>query len=176
LNLVENGLSNHCFLVRADLVKEFSGDTERILREVIFQNKRACETLKNASAVYDWLAVSVDEFGIKDLNPAENLLAIGDAGAFIDPFTGSGILMALESGEILARSFAENFCRKKIAESYKLQHRQKFQKRLRVCSAMRRAAFAPNFAGFAISALSFSRKALELLTRATRPEFVNFKK
>ena len=81
---------------------------EKIVREVIFQNKRAAQTLKNAAPIEDWLAVSVDGFGQRELNPAKNLFAVGDAGAFIDPFTGSGMLMAFESAEILAKVIVGN--------------------------------------------------------------------
>ena len=173
LNYVENGVSNHCFLVRADVVKEFNSDALAIVENVIFQNQRACSTLKNASLVYDWLAVAVDSFGLKDLNPAPNLILIGDAAAFIDPFTGSGMLMALESGEILAKAVLENlFYSEKIAESYKIFHAQKFQKRLWVCTLLRRAAFAPHLAKFAISALSFGDFPRKILARATRPSFL----
>ena len=172
LNYVENGIGNHCFLMKAEVVKEFNGDVDRILHEVIFENKRAAETLKNAIPVYHWLAVAVDGFGLKNLNPAPNILAIGDAGAFIDPFTGSGMLMAFESAEILVQSIAENsLSSQQIAEDYKIRHKQKFQKRLRVCSLMRRAAFVPNFAKIAISALSLSGKAREILARSTRQTF-----
>jgi flavin-dependent dehydrogenase len=106
---------------------------------------------------------------VKDLNPAPRLLAIGDAGAFIDPFTGSGMLMALESGELLAKSVAENgFSPEKIAASYRRAHAEKFRKRLFVCSLMRRAAFVPSLAKSLISVLSLSEKARAVLARATR--------
>ncbi|MET0753233.1 MAG: NAD(P)/FAD-dependent oxidoreductase, partial [Pyrinomonadaceae bacterium] len=169
LSFIENNLANHCFLVKADVVKEFNSNAEQIVENVIFQNKRARETLKNAKPVYDWLAVSVDGFGAKDLNPAPNLFSVGDAAAFIDPFTGSGMLMALESAEILAKSIAENqFSIDKIAEKYKARHRRKFQKRLLVCSVMRRLAFVPSAAKALIFALGFSRSARQILARATR--------
>ena len=136
LSYVENNLANHCFLVKADLVKEFNSDAEQIVEKVIFQNRRAFETLKNAKPVLDWLAVSVEGFGARELNPARNLFAVGDAAAFIDPFTGSGMLMAFESAEILAEIIAENkFSSAEIAENYELLHKRKFQKRLFVCSA-----------------------------------------
>jgi flavin-dependent dehydrogenase len=169
LNLVEAGVANHCFLIRSEVVKEFNSDAQQIVERVIFQNKRAFETLKNAVPVYDWLAVAVDGFGLKNLNPAPNLISIGDAAAFIDPFTGSGMLMALESGEILTRAVTEHSSAEKIAESYRILHRQKFQKRLRVCSLLRRAAFAPHLAKIAISALSFGDLPRKILARATRP-------
>ncbi|HEY0047960.1 MAG TPA: NAD(P)/FAD-dependent oxidoreductase [Pyrinomonadaceae bacterium] len=169
LSRVENGFANHCFLIESEIVKKAGGDAEKIVREVVFQNKRAEQMMKSAEAGFDWLAVSVDGFGAKDLNPAPRLLAIGDAGAFIDPFTGSGMLMALESGELLARSVAENnFSPEKIAEIYKKRHAEKFRKRLFVCSLMRRAAFAPSLAKSLISVLSRSEKARAILARATR--------
>ncbi len=169
LSFVENNLANHCFLIKADIVREFSGDADKIVKEVIFQNRRAYKTLKNAETVQDWLAVSVDGFGQKILNPAPNLFAVGDAAAFIDPFTGSGMLMALESAEILAESISANaLSPEKIAEHYKILYKKKFQNRLRVCSLLRQAAFIPNFAKTAISALSLSGKAREILARSTR--------
>ena len=172
LSFVENNRANHCFLIRAETVKEFAGDADKILEKVIFQNKRAREAMCEAKPMFDWLAVSVNGFGRKNLYPAKNLFTVGDAAAFIDPFTGSGMLMALESAEILARSISGNaLSSNKIAEDYKILHHQKFQKRMRVCSIMRRAAFVPNFAKIAISALSLSRAAREILARSTRQTF-----
>jgi menaquinone-9 beta-reductase len=167
---VENGLANHCFLIQAEIVKKFGGDAERIVRETVWQNARAAETLKNAaSGDSGWLAVAVDGFGARDLNPARNLFAVGDAGAFIDPFTGSGMLMALESGAILARSITENFASPaKIAAVYRARHAENFRRRLFVCSLVRRAAFAPGLAKTLISALNWSESARALLARATR--------
>jgi menaquinone-9 beta-reductase len=176
LNFVETGVSNHCFLVRADVIKEFNSDARKIVEKVIFQNKRAAETLKNAVPVYDWLAVSIDKFGLKDLNPAKNLLAIGDAAAFIDPFTGSGMLMALESGEMLAQCVLESSATEQIAESYQLRHREKFQNRLRISSYLRRAAFSPRLANFTISMLRFGNFPRRILAQATRPSFLTSNK
>ena len=79
------------------------------------------------------------------------------------------MLMALESAEILAESISANApSPNMIAEHYKTWHHQKFQKRLQVCSIMRRAAFVPNFAKVAINILSVSKTAREFLARSTR--------
>ncbi len=170
LSFVENDRANHCFLIRADVVKEFGGDADKIVEKIIFQNRRARETMRNAAPVLDWLAVSVDGFGGKNLTPAPNLFTVGDAAAFIDPFTGSGMLMAFESAEILARAIAEKAAQS-IAENYKTSHRLKFQNRLRVCSLLRRAAFVPNFAKFAVAALNLSAQTRRILARSTRQSF-----
>ncbi len=169
LSYVEDGVANHCFLIKAEIVKEFKGDVNKILNKVIFKNERARAMMESSENVFDWLAVSVDGFGTKDLNPAENLLTVGDASAFIDPFTGSGMLMALESADILSEIITENhFSLNEIPKVYKTLHKSKFQKRLRVCSVMRRLSFTPNFAKIAISLLSLSRKSREILVHSTR--------
>lgn len=167
LNYVENGIANHCFLIKTELVKKYGSDTEKILREVIFQNKRAEKTLAEAEPVFDWLAVSVDGFGVKDLHPAENLFSVGDAAAFIDPFTGSGMLMALESAEILAKTICAN-APERIAPEYARAHRRKFEKRLLVCRLLRKLAFQPNLAKALIYFLNLSEKLTENLARLTR--------
>ncbi len=172
LVFVEDNRANHCFMIRADIVREFAGDADKIIEKVIFQNKRARNAMQNAKPMFDWLAVSVDGFGQKNLNPAKNLFTVGDAAAFIDPFTGSGMLMALESAKILADIILVNpLSSNKIAKSYEISHRQKFQKRLCVCRIMRRAAFVPHFASIAVAALSLSKTAREILARSTRQTF-----
>ncbi len=171
LSFVENNLANFCFLIEAGKVKEFNSDAGQIIENLVYENGRARETLNNSEAVHDWLAVSVDGFGRKNLNPAQNLYAVGDAGAFIDPFTGSGMLMALESAEILARIVSESSAAEQIGEKYKFAHARKFQKRLFVCSILRRAAFSPVFAGLFINALSLGKLPRKLLAQATRPTF-----
>ncbi len=169
LNYIEDGIANHCFLIKSEIVKEFKGDADKILNEVIFQNKRAKEMLTHSEKIFDWLAISVDGFGVKDLNPARNLLTVGDAAAFIDPFTGSGMLMAFESAKILTDVIAKNQASpEKIVEQYELLHKAKFQRRMQVCKIMRQLSFVPSFAKSAISMLGLSKKFRETLVRLTR--------
>src|SRR3989440_8849423 len=106
LSRIENGLSNLCFIVSARDVRACRSDAGRVMREVVMSNARARETLGDARPACEWLAVSLDGFGRRALAPACGLIAIGDAASFIDPFTGSGVLMALESGELAAQSIA----------------------------------------------------------------------
>ncbi len=169
LSYVENNRANHCFLIEAETVKKFAGNADAIVEKNIFQNSRARETLHGGKPVSDWLAVSIDGFGTKNVSPLPNLFSVGDAAAFIDPFTGSGMLMALESAEILANVIAENnFSPELMAENYKISHRRRFGKRLMICSLMRRLAFVPTLAALTISALSLSEKSREIIARATR--------
>jgi flavin-dependent dehydrogenase len=104
LSPVEGGLSNLCFIARARDVRARGSDPERVMREVLMLNRRAAHTLAGACAKTRWLGVAVESFGRYEPAPFEGMLAVGDAAAFIDPFTGSGMLMALEGGELAARA------------------------------------------------------------------------
>jgi menaquinone-9 beta-reductase len=179
LNEVEGGRSNLCFIAAAEDVRARGSDAERVVRELLTTNRRAAETLKDARAVGGWLAVALERFGRFGPAPAAGLVAVGDAASFIDPFTGSGMLMALESGELAAAVVARHLPRLRgggaggacgaLAGEYAARYREKFGARLRVCSALRRAAFAPAWATEAgVRALGASAAARRALARATR--------
>jgi flavin-dependent dehydrogenase len=177
LSRVEGGLSNLCFIVAARDVRARASDAERVMREIVMSNTRAAETLRGARVRSEWLAVALESFGRRELVPAEGLLTVGDAASFIDPFTGSGMLMALESGELAGEVVARalqtlraNGSFAVLAADYRARYRERFTARLRVCSWLRRAAFAPELATEAgIVALAASARLRRALARATRP-------
>lgn len=155
LNTIEGGLSNLCFIVSARDVRRCESNPERLVREVVSMNSRAALALKDAQVVSEWLAVALETFGRKSLVPAKGLLTAGDASAFIDPFTGSGMLMALESGELVAELISDHLNQEQrsftqLATRYREVYSSKFSSRLRVCSLLRRAAFVPQLAETAI--------------------------
>ena len=175
LSEIENGLSNLCFIVAAHDVRRRASDPDRMLREVVMQNLRAANTLENARLHSPWLSVSLEGFGRKTLTPANGLLSIGDAASFIDPFTGSGMLMALESGAVVANAivpllkFADDG--KLIAllgKQYEREYGRRFNSRLRVSGMLRRAAFVPHLAAGAIFVFGASARLRRKLARATR--------
>lgn len=181
LNSVEGGLSNLCFIAAARDVRACGGSPERLMREIVATNRRAAETLKGARVRSEWLAVSLDGFGRRRLIPADGLMAVGDAASFIDPFTGSGMLMALESGELaaevinrhlhelrLTRTLSRDETFKALAVDYRNLYGERFNARLRVCQLLRRAAFVPRFAEAGIRIMSASSRMRRHLARATR--------
>lgn len=175
LSGVEGGLSNLCFIVSASDVRAHSGDAAQVMRSVVMKNKRAAQTLAGARISSSWLAVALETFGRRTLVPAQGMLAVGDAASFIDPFTGSGMLMALESGELAAQTIASNLraLRKGsvfdgLAREYRERYDEVFGARLRVCGWLRRAAFVPRVADSLIFLLSGSRRARRLLAHSTR--------
>lgn len=176
LNSVENGVSNLCFIASARDVRKCEGDAQRVVREVVSMNKRAAWTLSGARNVSSWIAVSLDGFGRRQLVPIAGLLTIGDAASFIDPFTGSGMLMALESGELAAAELVrhlpklrQNGSFEPLADDYRAHYNERFASRLRVSAGLRRAAFIPRFAEAMISLVGISDKVRHRLASATRP-------
>ena len=175
LSSVENGLSNLCFIASARAVRECGADAERVMRAVVCQNRRAAYALEHAQACTPWLAVSLEGFGRHSVSPAPGLLTIGDAASFIDPFTGSGMLMAMESGELAANVIADQMAAIRLGTGvveletrYRAAYKTRFHSRLRVCSMMRRAAFVPGLAQMAIGVFGRSDHLRRRVSRATR--------
>jgi flavin-dependent dehydrogenase len=180
LSSIESGLSNLCFIASASDVRAGGADADRVMREVVCQNRRAAFTLKHARLNSPWLAVSLEGFGKGPVAPMNGLLAIGDAASFIDPFTGSGMLMALESGELAAGTIT-NFLDEQshpgnlseLRSAYSIRYHQMFDSRLRLSSLLRRAAFVPGLAAAAVTLFGTSdlvRRRLAQATRGSRPE------
>lgn len=175
LSSIEGGLSNLCFIASVREVRECGADAERVMREVVCQNRRAAHALAQARAHTPWLAVSLEGFGRHTVTPANGLLAIGDAASFIDPFTGSGMLMALESGELAAGVISDHMSAIRsgtglveLETAYASAYRKRFHSRLRVCAMMRRAAFVPGLAQLAIRVFGASDHLRRRMSQATR--------
>jgi menaquinone-9 beta-reductase len=175
LSSIENGLSNLCFIASANDVRASDAEADRVVREIVRQNARANETLATARVASPWLAVALEGFGRHEVAPVKGLLAIGDAASFIDPFTGSGMLMALQSGELAAGATAnylnprpESQTLEDLVMNYRAAYRRTFDSRLRICSLLRRAAFVPRLADLAITLFAASDSLRRRLARATR--------
>jgi flavin-dependent dehydrogenase len=172
---VHGPVSNLCFIVAASDVRRHGSDPERVLREVIIKNPRAAYTLGEARPRTPWLSVALESFGRSTLVPAARLLTVGDAAAFIDPFTGSGMLMALESGKIAAETITRDLPQLRqghgfsgLAHNYRADYQRKFESRLRVAGLLRRAAFVPHLDEAAIFLFGTSSRLRRRLARATR--------
>lgn len=143
---VEGGRTNLCFITTEETLRAARGDRHELLELTLRTNPAARERLRGAVVDGEWLGTGPLIYGRQP--GARGVLAIGDAGAFIDPFTGSGMLMAMTSGELAAQvinqSFADNDCAaEKVARLYQRLHRQRFGWRLRACAMLRGLAFRP---------------------------------
>jgi flavin-dependent dehydrogenase len=174
LSTIENDVSNLCFIISAEQVKRHHSNPDVIVRELVTKNQRAAYTLAHAQLESEWLSASWERFGRRQPNPANGMIAIGDAAAFIDPFTGSGMLMAFESGELAADVIVRY--RDKLAHNeligaaYAEEYVRKFDSRLRISGWLRRAAFKPGLAGLGIAICGASKHFRSRIARATRSE------
>ncbi len=178
LSAVENGLSNLCFIVAARDVRRYASDPEAVMREVVMKNTRAAYTLRDARSRTPWLSVSLSGFGRHAVAPESGLLTVGDAASFIDPFTGSGVLMALESGKLVADLISPRLAdlpeaAAELGREYQAAYAETFQSRLRTAGLLRRAAFVPGLAGVAIRVSGISSHLRLELARATRSSSVS---
>jgi flavin-dependent dehydrogenase len=171
LSSVEGDISNLCFIISAEQVKRHYSNPELVMREMVMKNQRAAYTLEHAQPESEWLSASWERFGRQQPSPVNGLLAIGDSAAFIDPFTGSGMLMAFESGELVADVIVhdrDKLTTNELCTNYAAQYAQKFDSRLRICGWLRRLAFRPRLAGLGIAICGASNSFRNRIARATR--------
>lgn len=172
LSTIEGDISNLCFIISAEQVKRHHSNPDVIVREMVMKNRRAAHTLAHAQLDSEWLSASWERFGRRQPNPANGMLAIGDAAAFIDPFTGSGMLMAFESGELAAELIVRHRDKlsdtESIGAAYADEYVRKFDSRLRISGWLRRGAFKPRLAGLGIALCGASKLFRSRIARATR--------
>jgi menaquinone-9 beta-reductase len=171
LSTIEGEISNLCFIISAEQVRRHHSDPESVMRQMVMKNRRAAYTLEPAEPESEWLSASWERFGRQRPSPAKGLLTIGDSAAFIDPFTGSGMLMAFESGELAAQVILrhrDKQCVVAVEAEYAAEYVRKFDSRLRISGLLRRAAFKPRLAGLGIALCSASEQFRNRIARATR--------
>jgi flavin-dependent dehydrogenase len=129
---------NVCAMVRADAATN--------LPEVFGCNSQLLKRSSGWTQVGE--AVSTAPLIFRDPSPiAGNLLLVGDAAGFIDPFVGDGISMALHSGRMAAssvRSFLDGDCSlEKCAQNYADEYRHKLLPAFKHAARARRMVSAP---------------------------------
>jgi len=170
---VENGRTNLCFITTEATLREAKGDRERLLELTMRSNPAARRRLRNAVIDGEWLGTGPITYGRR--RPTPGVISIGDAGAFIDPFTGSGILLALSSGELAAEAISQAFSEGVsdvgvIAKRYDRLHHAKFSWRFRACAVLRAVAFSPTARNALVTAMTRWRPLTKLIAQSTRSQ------
>ncbi|HXG95015.1 MAG TPA: NAD(P)/FAD-dependent oxidoreductase [Blastocatellia bacterium] len=173
LSLVEDGLVNLCFIASESTVRELHGDAQKIMGQTVMTNSLARERLHSAEVAGKWFSVGPLAFGRRRLSQ-DGIIAIGDASGMIDPFTGTGIQIALRSGEIAAEAIIESFSQKamrlreEVLARYKAGYEREFGKRMQVAGLLRRVVFSPRVARVIAGVMSRSPRLTQMMLRATR--------
>jgi len=166
LSRIEGGLANLCFITTQRSIKEASGDAANVMRRSLMKNPVARQRLSEARVVGKWLSAGPLSFGHRPFR-RNGVIAIGDAAGMIDPFTGTGIQIALRSGEILAESILEDRAifkgntnaaqyHARVRKLYEMRYEAEFKNRMAVAAALRFAAFSPRAAGLAAAVFALA--------------------
>src|ERR1044072_7192129 len=123
-------------------------------------NNLAPTRLGRAQVAGKWFTVGPLVFGRRRLSQ-NGVIAIGDASGMIDPFTGTGIQIALRTGELVAESIIDSmhFSSKTLERSaqeifqnvlarYSAAYEAEFGKRMRWAGLLRTVAFSTATANF----------------------------
>lgn len=170
LSRVEGGLCNLCFIVNEQILRRTGGRTGPVLAETVLRNPIARERLANAKAVGQWLTAGPLAFGRGRLSQ-DGIISVGDAAGMIDPFTGTGIQIAVRSGEIAAEAVLDSLARhqpEQALETYRARYLQEFSRRMALAGLLRPAALSSSLANRLAGVLARYPTIAKALLRATR--------
>jgi flavin-dependent dehydrogenase len=168
---VENDRTNLCFITTEATLREAKGDREKLLDLTMRSNPAARRRLRDAVVDGEWVGTGPITYGRRHHLPG--VISIGDAGAFIDPFTGSGILLALSSAELVAEVIRQAFSEGvkdavAIARRYDQLHRARFVWRFRACALLRAVAFNSTARNAMVSLLTRHHSLVKLLALSAK--------
>jgi len=190
---VEDDLVNLCFIIEEGALKSAGGDASTVVERTLMTNSLARERLRGAGVVGKWHSAGPLTFGRRCLS-RDGIIAIGDASGMIDPFTGTGIQMALRTGEMAAEAIFETAIDRSVSHraeepgevgaskprrdssstveailaSYARRYESEFDNRMKIAGLLRTAAFSPLTASLAARVLARAPGLTSLMLRATR--------
>jgi geranylgeranyl reductase family protein len=185
LSRIEDGRVNLCFITNERAIKAAEGDRLKVVEKTVMENRLARERLRSARVVGKWLSAGPLTFGTRRLSQ-NGILALGDASGMIDPFTGTGIQIALRTGEMAADSIVEaldsasrggeveaSFSNRRrlidqVIDSYRTRYGKEFGKRMKVAEVLRNAAFSPTTANYLATLLGGLPWVARRVLKATR--------
>ncbi|MGH9752136.1 MAG: NAD(P)/FAD-dependent oxidoreductase, partial [Blastocatellia bacterium] len=168
---VEDDRTNLCFITTEATLREARGDREKLLDLTMRSNPAARRRLHNVVIEGEWVGTGPIAYGRR--RPVPGVISIGDAGAFIDPFTGSGILLALSSAELVAEVILQAFSEgvsdvSAIAKRCDQLHRARFAWRFRACALLRAMTFNSMTRNVLVSTLTRHQSLVKLIALSTR--------
>jgi flavin-dependent dehydrogenase len=197
LTSVEEGLVNLCFIIEERALNHAGGDPARVVQQTVMKNALAAERMKGAEVVGKWYSAGPLTFGRRRLAQG-GVIAIGDASGMIDPFTGTGIQMALRTGEMAAEAIFEAMGASlssktssgrfetsahvvtgnsqdpsasflvSVIAGYRRRYEHEFDNRMKVAGLLRAAAFSPPTASLVAGVLAHAPRLANLMLKATR--------
>lgn len=146
LQPIGENLANVCMLVDTRLAKAMHLDFSQFVSATIGQNPAALGSLQDAKleGAFNTTAdvnLSGEDHGEDRSNGCASWLRIGDASVTVDPFTGSGMAHALETGRLAANSIGwalrNGWDYTQMLRRYQDDYNGRYKKRLQWMSYMR---------------------------------------
>jgi hypothetical protein len=157
INSVEGGFTNVCGIASEESLARFDFDFDAYVASFPCLYER----LRPLSRTAGWMAAGPLVFSEPSPSVLESLYVAGDAFAFVDPFTGSGITSALWTGIWAGESAVQGI----TSSAYSIYCMRTLEKP-RYIAALLRAATHWNRMDFLVNLLPGS-----WLFRCTRPDF-----
>jgi flavin-dependent dehydrogenase len=173
---VEDGRTNLCFITTEATLREARGDREKLLDLTMRSNPAARRRLRNVVIDGEWVGTGPIAYGRR--RPIPGIISIGDAGAFIDPFTGSGILLALNgavvAADVIRKAISEGISDAgAIAKRYDQLHRARFVWRFRACALLRAMAFNSTARNALVYALTRYQSLTKLMALSAKQRIIH---
>lgn len=112
---VENGITNVCYLVRRELLRE-AGSIPALEQKILARNPFLAEIFHNADFIFKKPEV-INEISFETKGPvADHVLFAGDAAGMIAPLCGNGMAMAIHAGKVLA-VLVSAFCQQRLTRA-----------------------------------------------------------
>ncbi|MFI5323675.1 MAG: FAD-dependent monooxygenase [Thermodesulfobacteriota bacterium] len=146
---IEDRIVNLAFQIRKDQASLMNGHPLDILKGVLYSNHPIREKLSEAEPIEKWEAMG--NIFVRKRDSFPGVWNIGDASGIIDPFTGLGISLALQSG----RHIGENLEIGKALRTYDLK-RSMNRTRFLTVEMLRKVLFRPRLCHMMMKHASFS--------------------
>ncbi|HET9482012.1 MAG TPA: NAD(P)/FAD-dependent oxidoreductase, partial [Candidatus Polarisedimenticolia bacterium] len=165
--LDESGLANVTMVIDAPHMRRARGDVRAYFLSVLASHLELGRRLQSAR-----FAAPLRGLGPLALRArrvaGDGIALVGDAGGFVDPFTGEGVNVALASAQMLAQAVAANGPGRPAAEAeYARAWRRGFNRKFVLCRALQSVLSRPFLARRVARALASRRDLAERLVAAT---------
>lgn len=132
---------NLCMLAPVTAKSMVKQSYETLVAHTLGQNPTIQALLQCSAPVSPVYTTSWHHVPVRSAAQAQSLIRVGDAMATVDPFTGSGMAVALQTGILVADTVAEGLHRgwdyHQIRQQYHDRHAKQFGRRLRILRVFR---------------------------------------
>lgn len=143
VNPIEGGLTNVCGIGPEEGLRRHGFDYDALVNS----NRPLSDRLRPLQRELNWLSTGPLLYQTRLADPPMDTYLAGDALQFVDPFTGTGMAIAIWSGSLAGKAAAEELPK----SDYYTQIRTGVESQYRWCGRLRSAlsmSFAPNLASY----------------------------